>query len=134
MLAKHRQYCDQRAVACGLTLQPSSYAFSRDVDGKRPGVPNEVTKEFIRLRRVVDLESVRLHDLRYFAATRLLAEGVPVRNVSGRLGHANASTMKSNEAKHLEKLPAEAELDKAMFTGFAEGSPLLARGNGCACG
>ena len=95
-------------MACGLTLQPSSYAFSRDADGKRPWVPNEVTKEFVRLRRVVDLGSVRLHDLRYFAATRLLAEGVPVRNVSGRLGHANASTTFSVYAHFVEESDREA--------------------------
>ena len=35
---------------------------------------------------------VRFHDLRHFAATRLLASGVDVRTVSGRLGHANAAT------------------------------------------
>ena len=34
----------------------------------------------------------RLHDLRHFTATRLLAEGVPVRTVSGRLGHSTAAT------------------------------------------
>jgi hypothetical protein len=35
---------------------------------------------------------VRLHDLRHLHATQLLAAGVPVRTVSGRLGHANAAT------------------------------------------
>ena len=33
-----------------------------------------------------------LHDLRHLHATQLLAAGVPVRTVSGRLGHANAAT------------------------------------------
>ncbi len=55
-------------------------------------VPNEVSKDFIRLRKTVKLDTVRLHDLRHFAATCLLAAGVPVRTVSGRLGHANAAT------------------------------------------
>ena len=32
---------------------------------------------------------MRLHDLRHFAATQLLAAGVDVRTVAGRLGHAN---------------------------------------------
>jgi integrase len=30
--------------------------------------------------------------LRHFTATRLIAAGVPVRTVSGRLGHASPST------------------------------------------
>jgi integrase len=51
-----------------------------------------VTAAFVRLRDNVGLNSVRLHDLRHFAATQLLAAGVPVRTVSGRLGHANPAT------------------------------------------
>jgi integrase len=35
---------------------------------------------------------VPLHSLRHFAATRMLAAGVPVRTVAGRLGHADAAT------------------------------------------
>jgi integrase len=38
------------------------------------------------------MSQVRLHDLRHYAATRLIAGGVPIRTVSGRLGHANAAT------------------------------------------
>jgi integrase len=44
------------------------------------------------LARSGGLPDVRLHDLRHFGATRLLAARVPVRMVSGRLGHANAAT------------------------------------------
>jgi integrase len=33
-----------------------------------------------------------LHDLRHFVATTLLAAGVPISTVAGRLGHARAST------------------------------------------
>lgn len=40
----------------------------------------------------VELDTVRPHGLRHFAATRLLVAGVPVRTVSGRLAHANAAT------------------------------------------
>ena len=38
------------------------------------------------------LHGVRLHDLRHYVATQLLAAGVDVRTVAGRLGHRNAST------------------------------------------
>ena len=107
-LSKYRSSCDQRASACGVVLAPTSYVFSRDVDGARPWVPNEVTKAFIRLRREVGLDSVRLHDFRHFAATRMLAEGVPVRTVSGRLGHANASTTLSVYAHFVEESDREA--------------------------
>ena len=51
-----------------------------------------MTKHFVALRNSLGYDNMRLHDLRHFAATRLIAEGVPVRTVSGRLGHANPST------------------------------------------
>ncbi len=91
-LERHRARCRQRADACGASVGDSAYVFSSDSDGSRPLVPNDVTKRFIRVRRAVGLDKVRLHDLRHFTATRLLAEGVPVRTVSGRLGHSNAAT------------------------------------------
>jgi integrase len=71
-------------------------------------VPNEVTKQFIRIRRAVGLNSVRLHDLRHFTATRLLSEGVPVRTVSGRLGHANAATTLGVYAHFVEESDRDA--------------------------
>lgn len=38
------------------------------------------------------LTHVRLHDLRHFVATELLTEGIDVRTVANRLGHARTST------------------------------------------
>ena len=35
---------------------------------------------------------MKLHHLRHFSATQLLSLGIDMRTVSGRLGHANAST------------------------------------------
>ena len=46
----------------------------------------------MRLRDQLGLEGIRLHDLRHYVATHLLEAGVPVRAVSERLGHANATT------------------------------------------
>ena len=74
------------------TLTESSYVFSFEPDGLVPWAPDYVTKRFQTLRSSLGYNSLRLHDLRHFAATRLLAAGVPVRTVSGRLGHANAAT------------------------------------------
>lgn len=54
------------------------------------------------------LAGMRLHDLRHFAATRLLAAGIPVRTVRGRLGHSNASTTLSVYAHFLEESDRDA--------------------------
>lgn len=76
--------------------------FSPEPDGARPWTPDHLTKAFQSIRTKLGLHTVRLHDLRHFAATRLLAAGVPVRTVSGRLGHANPSTTLSVYAHFLE--------------------------------
>ena len=88
----HRERCTARLKLCSADLKRSAYVFSRSVDGSRPWPPNDVTHAFIDLRKELGLTSVRLHDFRHFAATRLLGAGIPVRTVSGRLGHANAAT------------------------------------------
>ncbi len=44
------------------------------------------------LREKAGASGVRLHDLRHYVATRLLASGIDVRTVAGRLGHRNPAT------------------------------------------
>ena len=107
-LMRHRDRCRLRASSCGIRLADSAHVFSPDPDGGAPWVPNEVTKQFIRIRRSIGLDSVRLHDLRHFTATRLLSEGVPVRTVSGRLGHANAATTLGVYAHFVEESDRDA--------------------------
>lgn len=108
VLQIHRQRMDERARICGSAVGDDAYVFTRSVNGAEPWVPNEVTKVFIGLRNKVGLKNVRLHDLRHFAATRLLAAGVPVRTVSGRLGHANAATTLGVYAHFVEASDREA--------------------------
>lgn len=108
VLTNHRARCDARSSACGTKLPRSAFVFSRSPDGAVPWVPNEVTKAYIRVRKGVGLDSIRLHDLRHFAATRLLAAGIPVRTVSGRLGHSNAATTLGVYAHFLSESDREA--------------------------
>jgi len=92
-LARQRKIAAERAKACDAKQAADAYVFSRDVEGKQPWRPDSgVTSRFERLRRSVGLDGVRLHDLRHYVATRLLDAGMPVRTVSERLGHANATT------------------------------------------
>ncbi len=107
-LKAHRDQCTARATACDISVPESAHVFSPDADGGRSWAPNDVTKDFIRLRKQVGLDTVRLHDLRHFAATRLLAAGVPVRTVSGRLGHANATTTLGVYAHFVEESDRDA--------------------------
>ena len=107
-LQAHYLRCELQAKQCDSILNRDAFIFSPDPDGRRPTAPNDVTKAFMRLRDRVGMESVRLHDLRHFAATRLLSAGVSVRTVSGRLGHANASMTLGVYAHFLEVSDREA--------------------------
>jgi integrase len=91
-LAEHRTRCLERALECGVPLASNAFVFSYEVSAATPWPPLSVSQRFRRLRDQAGLSHVRLHDLRHYAATRLIAGGVPVRTVSGRLGHANAAT------------------------------------------
>ena len=72
---------------------------------------------FISLRDRVGLRGVRLHDLRHMHTTQLLAAGVPVRTVSGRLGHANAATTLNVYGHFLEASDREAAAVMAALLG-----------------
>ncbi len=76
----------------GKHVTPASYVFAADMRGMTPRRPGWVTQRWRRLRAEFGLEGVRLHDLRHFHATRLLAAGVPINDVSRRLGHSKTST------------------------------------------
>jgi len=91
-LTLHRSATEQPAAALGTTLTANAFTFSHAPDGSRPIIPQKLTGSFRRLANRLDLDHVRLHDLHHFAATRMMAAGVPVRTVSSRLGHADAST------------------------------------------
>lgn len=101
---------DAEALASetGRAVDNDGFVFSKDNDGVTPWTPGAVTKRFAQVRDELGYGDMRLHDLRHFAATRLMAAGVPVRTVSGRLGHANPSTTLSVYAHFVEASDQEA--------------------------
>lgn len=90
------------AAECGASLSPASFLFSHEVDFSKPWRPNYATLAFGRLRDELGLDGVKLHHLRHFSATQLLTAGIDIRTVSGRLGHANASTTLDIYAEFVE--------------------------------
>jgi integrase len=82
VLRVHRDDVQGRARGASVELTGESFVFSNDADGARPWQPNWVTKQFIHARRGAGLPHFRLHDLRHFMATQMLAAGVPIATVS----------------------------------------------------
>jgi integrase len=108
VLARQRQRMEARSAACRLAFNTDGFVFTQTADGSQPLHPDTITNGFRRLCVRLGIEGVRLHDLRHLHATQLLAAGVPVRTVSGRLGHANASTTLNVYAHFLEASDREA--------------------------
>jgi integrase len=108
-----RSIAQDRAAQVGMKIAANAYVFSREPDGLIPWTPGRVTKQFQSVRDALGYDNVRLHDLRHFAATRLMAAGIPVRTVSGRLGHANPSTTLSIYTHFVEA----SDQDAAMVMG-----------------
>jgi integrase len=59
-------------------------------DGQ-PALPHSLSQSFERISRNAGLPIIRFHDLRHTHATLLIKEGVPVKVVSERLGHARTA-------------------------------------------
>jgi integrase len=91
-LTSRRHQADKAAAESGDALAADAFVFSHDADGGRPWRPDSTSRAFRALRHRIGLDDLRLHDLRHYVATQLLAGGVDLRTVSGRLGHSKAST------------------------------------------
>jgi len=104
LLEEHRRRCAQRAQACGLPLAPDAFVFSFDPASRHPMNPDSVTHRFGRLATQLGLHA-RLHDLRHYAATQLIAGGVDVRTVSGRIGHAGGGATTLRVYTHFQAAP-----------------------------
>jgi integrase len=104
LLEEHRRRCMQRAQACGAQLATGAYVFSFDPASRQPMNPDSVTHRFGRLAKQLGLHA-RLHDLRHYAATQLIAGGVDVRTVSGRIGHAGGGATTLRVYTHFQAAP-----------------------------
>lgn len=78
-------------AAVGVTVPPDAFVFSPDPAGARPWNPDTMTHRYERYAAKVGVTS-SLKELRHYSATQLLSNGVDLRTVAGRLGHAEGST------------------------------------------
>jgi integrase len=103
ILAEHRRSMSERARLCSERLSSDAFVFSHASDCSRPWRPDNVSHAWERLRKRAGIDGIRLHDLRHFQATMLLKGGVPVKNVSKRIGHSKAATTLNVYAHFLEE-------------------------------
>ena len=90
MLREYRKWQNQKRLQVGEDWIDNDRLFTQ-WDGV-PIYPDTISDRFANFIRKHDLPKVTLHSLRHSNATLLIAEGVDVKTVSQRLGHADVST------------------------------------------
>ena len=90
LLNIHRISQMKRQVVTGDKWIDTDYIFT--AWNGAPLHPDTISSWFRKLVKKYDLPNVSIHSLRHTVATMLLMNGLPVKAVSSRLGHANAVT------------------------------------------
>jgi integrase/DNA-binding transcriptional regulator YhcF (GntR family) len=116
-LREHLARWAARLEAMGLELGPSAYVFSGSPEGQAFPVPDGITQRYDRLARRLGIKTT-FHKLRHYSATELIAGGVDVRTVAGRLGHSGggSTTLRTYTAW-------VSEADQRAATGLGSGMP-----------
>jgi len=91
VLREHLMRQDGDAAELGFALVGRVFLFSLDPGCERPLVPDCVTQRFDRKAERLGIGTT-LHKLLQDNATELLAAGVDLRTVAGRLGHGGGGT------------------------------------------
>ena len=114
----------KQALGSGVSLSPDAYVFSHEADGSKPIRPDGVTQRFTALARRLGVQC-RLHDLRHFLVTQLIAAGVDVRTVSGRVGHRDGGRTTLGTYAHFQAAQDRqaAELMERLLRLPAAGAP-----------
>jgi integrase len=99
LLIEHRGRWQKRCATLGCELVDEAFLFSPAPDGSAPFVPRSVTQRYRWMAVRLKLRSTRLHSLRHYSATELLAAGVNLRTVAGRLGHGSGGATTLNRRR-----------------------------------
>lgn len=84
--ADHRTRCQAQAELAGGPLATDGYVFSPDPGGHMPPAPASISPRYERMAASLGIRTT-LHKLHHYSATELIAAGVDVRTIAGRLGH-----------------------------------------------
>lgn len=89
-LQGHRKRQLQDKLKAGTRWQESDLVFTTSMG--TPMEPRNVNRHFYEVIKTAGISHFRLHDLRHYCASLLLAQGVQLKIVSEILGHAQLST------------------------------------------
>lgn len=78
-------------INCGYDIQDNDFVF-QNVRYKDIWNPNNLTNEWRDFKKMFHLKDITVHDIRHSHATDLLSMGVPIQDVSRRLGHSDVAT------------------------------------------
>ncbi|WP_410605003.1 tyrosine-type recombinase/integrase [Amycolatopsis sp. lyj-90] len=90
LLRAYRQRCAERA-GIGSEMPASARIFSLSPDGSTWLKPDSVSQRYARMCERLGWD-MNIHQLRHYTATELIAAGVDVRTVAGRLGHGGGGS------------------------------------------
>lgn len=90
LLRSYRRHCAARAEL-GTETAASAWIFSPLPDGSTWLKPDTVSQRYVRMCARLGWD-MNVHQLRHYSATELIAAGVDVRTVAGRLGHSGGGT------------------------------------------
>lgn len=91
ILRELRAESEARAAAIGAELATDAFVFSPVPDSTTYWIPDTVTQRYARSAERLGIDT-HIHEMRHYSATELIAAGVDIRTVAGRLGHAGGGT------------------------------------------
>jgi integrase len=91
VLREYMARVDRRAELLDLTVSENAYLFTLSPDGSTPLAPDTATQRYDRMAKRLGIRTT-LHKLRHYSATELIAAGVDIRTIAGRLGHGGGGT------------------------------------------
>jgi integrase len=91
MLAEYWAHVEAIAQAAGIELDDDAFMFSLTPDHSAALKPRSVTQRYRRMVRSLGIDT-QMKSLRHYNATELIAAGIDIRTVAGRLGHAGGGT------------------------------------------
>lgn len=91
LLRAYRQHCEADAKKARVHIASNGRLFSPLVDHSTWLKPATVSQRYRRMCAKLKWD-MNLHQLRHYSATELIASGVDVRTVAGRLGHSGGGT------------------------------------------